>query len=78
MDDDAVESMRRDLLPCSFLITPNLAEAAALTGRDVSSVREMHDAARALCDLGAHSALVKGGHLRGAAADVLFVGGRFS
>ena len=84
MENDAIESMRRDLLPCSFLIMPNLSEAAALTERSVSTVAEMRDAAFALCDLGAHATLVKGGHLEGDAVDVFvmngdvheFVGGR--
>ncbi len=71
---DAVDSIRAALLPRAALVMPNLAEAAALTGRAVDSVAQMRDAARALTDLGAHAALVKGGHLDGDAVDVLFDG----
>jgi hydroxymethylpyrimidine/phosphomethylpyrimidine kinase len=63
------------LVAGSALVTPNLAEAAALTGRPVRDPAGMADAARALVDLGAAAALVKGGHLPGRPVDVLLVGG---
>jgi len=63
------------LLPCATLVTPNLAEAAALTGRAVRDLAEMTDAARALVDLGAAAALVKGGHLPDRPVDILLADG---
>jgi hydroxymethylpyrimidine/phosphomethylpyrimidine kinase len=74
---DAVATIRRDLLPLATLVTPNLPEAEALTGRPVSTPAGMRDAARALTDLGARAVLVKGGHLPDAAVDVLWDGTRF-
>lgn len=71
---DALEAVRKLLIPRAFLICPNLAEAEALTGSPVTTVDEMRAAAKHLCDLGAHAALVKGGHLRESAVDVLFDG----
>jgi hydroxymethylpyrimidine/phosphomethylpyrimidine kinase len=71
LDADAVAALRARLLPLATLVTPNLAEAAALTGRRVTRPDEMRDAARALVGLGARAALVKGGHLAGEALDVL-------
>ncbi len=65
----------RALLPHAALVTPNLAEAAALTGRPVRDVAGMEAAARALVDGGAGAALVKGGHLPGPPVDVLLAGG---
>ena len=56
------------------LITPNLDEAAALVGRRVGSVDDMKEAAREIFRVGSVPCLLKGGHLRGAAADVLFDG----
>ncbi|HWD24157.1 MAG TPA: bifunctional hydroxymethylpyrimidine kinase/phosphomethylpyrimidine kinase [Acidimicrobiales bacterium] len=65
----------RQLLPHALITTPNMDEAAALTGRVVTNRAEMADAARALCDLGVRYALVTGGHLAGeVACDVLFDG----
>ena len=73
-ESQAIETIRRRLLPLAAVVTPNLPEAEALTGRPVSTPAEMHDAARALIDLGARAALVKGGHLADAALDVLHDG----
>jgi hydroxymethylpyrimidine/phosphomethylpyrimidine kinase len=64
----------RALLPHAVLVTPNLAEAAALTGRRVEDVAGMREAARALVGHGARAALVKGGHLPDRPIDVLLVG----
>jgi hydroxymethylpyrimidine/phosphomethylpyrimidine kinase len=74
LDAAGVESLRTRLLPLATLVTPNLAEAAALTGRTVDGPAAMADAARALVGLGARAALVTGGHLEGDAVDVLYDG----
>lgn len=74
---DAVFAFRSLLLPQATLLTPNLQEAAELTGRPVSNPAEMRTAAQALCDLGAGSVLVKGGHLEGEALDILLHQGEF-
>jgi hydroxymethylpyrimidine/phosphomethylpyrimidine kinase len=68
LDDDAVDAIRRELLPLALVVTPNLPEARILTGLAISRREEFHDAARALIDLGATAALVKGGHLEGGEA----------
>jgi hydroxymethylpyrimidine/phosphomethylpyrimidine kinase len=55
-----------DLLPLlrrATLVTPNAAEAAALSGRPVANLDEAARAARALVELGLAAVLVKGGHL---------------
>jgi len=74
---DAAETVRAILLPKACLLTPNLAEAEALTGLTVRSPDEMRLAAARLCAMGARSVLVKGGHLAGRAVDVLLTEGRF-
>jgi len=70
-DHDVAQALRARLVPLATLVTPNLSEAAALTGRRVADLDGMRDAARALVDGGAAAALVKGGHLEGPARDVL-------
>ena len=77
MADSAGETLKSKLLPHAFLVTPNLDEAAALTGREVDSIATMKDAARAIAALGPRHVLIKGGHLDGAALDVLFTDGEF-
>ncbi|RLA90901.1 MAG: bifunctional hydroxymethylpyrimidine kinase/phosphomethylpyrimidine kinase [Deltaproteobacteria bacterium] len=69
-----IEALKQELLPLATLITPNLAEAALLTGLDVTEVTGMEAAAQALHQQGARYALVTGGHLPGEPVDVLFDG----
>ena len=75
LDAGAVETLKARLFPKAALVTPNLHEAAALLGRVVESEEAMREAARAVCDLGAAAALVKGGHLPGGEAVDLFYDG---
>ncbi len=70
------DALLEHLLPRSYLLTPNLDEAAALVGRPVGSVEAMERAARSLHRRGARNVLIKGGHLRGQLVDVLFDGRR--
>lgn len=63
LNADAVIAVRDRLLPLAECVTPNLDEAELLTGMTVRDPDSMVDAAMALRDLGARSALVKGGHL---------------
>jgi len=74
LSPDGVAALRTLLLPRARLITPNLREAAVLAGRRVESLDEMRTAARVIRDLGPRAVLVKGGHLAGAACDVLLDG----
>ncbi len=71
IDTDAVRALVDRLIPRAFLLTPNLDEAAALVGFPVEDRRAMLRAAEKLAALGAVNVLVKGGHLRGDALDVL-------
>lgn len=74
---DSIDSLVTRLLPLATVITPNLQEAALLSGMDVSDDAGMREAARALHSWGPLWVLVKGGHLDAGATDVLFDGQRF-
>jgi hydroxymethylpyrimidine/phosphomethylpyrimidine kinase len=72
----AIGAMRSALLPRAAIVTANVPEAEALTGKRVTNVGEAHDAALAICRLGARAAIVKGGHMVGGQAiDVLVIRG---
>jgi hydroxymethylpyrimidine/phosphomethylpyrimidine kinase len=69
---DALDALRREILPLATLVTPNLGEVRLLTGVDVRSVTDLPTAATALLELGPTWVLVKGGHLpSGDAVDLL-------
>lgn len=61
---DAVAAYRQ-LIAHAAVVTPNLAEAEALTGHRVATLEEMRVAAREIVALGARCCVVKGGHLPG-------------
>jgi hydroxymethylpyrimidine/phosphomethylpyrimidine kinase len=63
---DAVDVLKRVLIPHALVLTPNLPEAAALLGGPVAQTQaEMRDQARALIALGAKAVVIKGGHAAG-------------
>lgn len=52
-----------ELLPLAAVVTPNIDEAAALTGLEVTDPEKMRAAARRLHEMGASTVVVTGGHL---------------
>jgi hydroxymethylpyrimidine/phosphomethylpyrimidine kinase len=73
---EAVDALRRELLPLATVLTPNLPEAGDLLGRAVSDApAAMREAAAALHALGPKHVLVKGGHGTGdTLVDLLYDG----
>jgi hydroxymethylpyrimidine/phosphomethylpyrimidine kinase len=72
--EDAIDALRRLLIPVSTLITPNLPEAAALLGDSVAtSEAAIADQGKRLLAFGCPSVLIKGGHGEGSESiDYLF------
>ncbi len=64
LERDAVDAVRRDLLPHAAVITPNRPEAETLLGRPIPTAADAVEAARALAALGPRAVLLKGGHVR--------------
>jgi len=75
---DAIDALKTKLLPLATVVTPNLHEAGALTGREIKTLEQMKEAAHAIRDLGPQNVVVKGGHLESIAADVLYDGRNFT
>jgi len=63
------------LIACAYLLMPNLHEAAELVGFEVNDRDSMRQAAEALIGMGARNVLIKGGHLKGDALDLLYLEG---
>ena len=77
--DDAIESLRRRLVPQALVITPNLQEASLLAEIPVESLDDMERAAHTIAQLGPKAVVVKGGHAHFAlAVDVLWLDGKIS
>lgn len=79
LEENALEIFKTRLVPACYLLTPNLPEAEALTGRQISDPAGMERAARALNRMGARNVLIKGGHAPGEeVTDLLFDGDAFT
>ena len=65
LEEDAIEAIKRELMPHTRVLTPNVPEAEALSGMGIASVDDMRSAARRILASGPRVVLVKGGHLRG-------------
>ena len=59
---EAVEALRRKLLPMARLVTPNIPEAEVLAGRPIRNREDRVIAARRIMEFGAHAVVIKGGH----------------
>ena len=74
LPDAGVGALKRELLPRATLLTANVEDVRALTGREVGNVEEAESAGRRLLELGCPAVLVKGGHFGGAQATDVLVG----
>jgi hydroxymethylpyrimidine/phosphomethylpyrimidine kinase len=63
LDPAGTKLLIEQLIPLATVITPNIDEAAALTGLKVSNLDEMRVAAARLHEMGGKAAVVTGGHL---------------
>jgi hydroxymethylpyrimidine/phosphomethylpyrimidine kinase len=63
LDAEGLAFLKENLLDRARVVTPNVIEAAELTGLKVENVEGMKAAARKLVEMGAQAAVVTGGHL---------------
>lgn len=71
LSDDAIDSVKKDLLPLATVITPNILEAEELCGIKINNEEDMEKAGKKLVEMYGVAALVKGGHSVNDANDVL-------
>jgi len=77
LPDDAQETLKEHLVPLAYLVTPNIPEAEVLARMSIHSIADMKTAAEKIQSLGAAHVLVKGGHRKEDATDILFDGTEF-
>lgn len=63
IDDEALESLIKNLFPVADVITPNIPEAERITRMQIKNAADIQDAAKRMQDFGAKSVIIKGGHL---------------
>jgi hydroxymethylpyrimidine/phosphomethylpyrimidine kinase len=62
LDEDGVRALCAELLPRARVVTPNIPEAEALSGRRIQSMDEAREAARRIHEMGAAAVIITGGH----------------
>jgi hydroxymethylpyrimidine/phosphomethylpyrimidine kinase len=77
--EDSRTELIQKLLPLASVVTPNLHEAQVLCGFEITTLDEMHYAAKVIYNLGPHNVVIKGGHLSSGpdAIDLLYDGFSF-
>ena len=71
ISEDAVETLRRELIPLCTVLTPNIPEAEVLSGETIASPADMVRAARRISETYGCAVLCKGGHDLNDANDLL-------
>lgn len=73
-DDRSLDYLRDELLPAAVSVTPNIMEAEKLSGIKIEGEADIEKAAKVFIgEIGVKSVIIKGGHLKGAPVDYLFV-----
>ena len=76
---EAIDSLKKMIIPLATLLTPNIYEAELLTDKEIQTIDDAKSAAKTISELGCDAVLVKGGHLgQENAIDVLFSEGKWS
>ncbi len=73
IEDDTIAALKAGLFKSADLLTPNLDEAALLSGITILSHDDMYSAAKLLVDQGCKAVLLKGGHLDGPVIKDIYV-----
>ncbi|HEX2054858.1 MAG TPA: bifunctional hydroxymethylpyrimidine kinase/phosphomethylpyrimidine kinase [Nitrospiraceae bacterium] len=74
---DAVDTLKKELLPLALLVTPNIHEAQQLSGIEIACLADARRAAKVIHQFGCRHVLIKGGHLLAERATDLLYDGRF-
>ncbi|MBM7558017.1 bifunctional hydroxymethylpyrimidine kinase/phosphomethylpyrimidine kinase [Halanaerobacter jeridensis] len=75
LEEEAISSLKEQLIPLAKIITPNLKEAKVLTGYEKEATIELKEIAQELFQLGPEAVLVKGGHSQAEQAVDMFYDG---
>lgn len=65
IEEEAIATLKQDLIPLATVVTPNRYEAEILADRSIQSLDDMKQAAIAIANLGPRVAVVKGGGMQG-------------
>ena len=74
--EGTADALKKYIFPLADVVTPNMPEAAQLSGLPVNDINDFDAAADVILSCGAKSLLIKGGHFEGDAVDILYADGK--
>ena len=77
ISDEAISTLKEQLLPMAFVLTPNIPEAEVLSGMEIKSEDDMIKAAKEISEAYHCAVLCKGGHQISDANDLLYRDGSY-
>jgi hydroxymethylpyrimidine/phosphomethylpyrimidine kinase len=77
MEMSAIDTLISEVLPLADVITPNIPEAEKISKMTIKSKDDMKKAARCIRAMGCRNVVIKGGHRKGDAMDILFDGDNY-
>lgn len=77
LQGDAIEALKREMIPLANIVTPNIPEAEVLTGMRINNKEDMQRACVKIKKLGCETVLLKGGHFNGPPNDLFYDGEEF-
>ncbi|NIT14705.1 MAG: bifunctional hydroxymethylpyrimidine kinase/phosphomethylpyrimidine kinase [Candidatus Dadabacteria bacterium] len=79
LEKEAETSLKDDIIPLAFVVTPNIPEAEVISDMQVSSIEDMKESAEKIKEMGPENVLIKGGHLKDnkGAVDIFYDGTDF-
>ena len=78
LEENAVEALKKLLIPIATIVTPNLPEAETLSGITIQSKQDLYEACQIIGQLGAKAILLKGGHSAGDPNDLFYDGTNYT
>lgn len=63
LQDNAIEPLKKELIPLTLIVTPNVPEAEVLVNFKIKTIEDIKKAAKEILKLGCKAVLMKGGHL---------------
>ncbi|WP_353683294.1 bifunctional hydroxymethylpyrimidine kinase/phosphomethylpyrimidine kinase [Thermodesulfovibrio sp. 3907-1M] len=77
IEPEALKTLKEELIPLSMAVTANIPEAEALTEIKIENIDDVFNALKKLYKMGTDIAIIKGGHFKEKAVDVLYDGKDF-
>ena len=75
ISDEAISTLKNELIPLATLITPNVSEAEVLSGIKITDSNAMIESAKMIAEYYNGAILIKGGHIGTDASDLLYFDG---